>query len=428
MAVGAMTSVSFLAAGSAFAAGFEKTIQWGGRQAGVAGIAVPYVQGADALFFNPAGLVSDRVGQEMSLNVSPTNSQAKAPINNSNTLIESNAVTSTPFGLIYGATLDENIGFGIGGFSSAGTRADYGNVDFAGNGTPGPELKSDIRVTEISAGVGYKVAEDLKLGLALRYVQTEADISLANRTALGFPGGEIANVKLTGLKHTETLAFRLGAQYRLSESTELGLAFRSEVNIEAKGRSTRAGFTQAGNANFAALTQAENDATVYTTLPMQLNLGGLHKIDEDWTVMAEYGWTQYSRVGDIRVTGPAVSGQSNIQTGWWDQHVLRLGGEFGGLAAPIRFGYAYTSQVVPGERALPTLSPPGAGHSLTVGSGYDFKIGEQTLSLNGAFEYSTVSGDSNGTAAGTTGVGTDTRAGTFSGRAMAAHLGVSYLF
>jgi hypothetical protein len=64
---------------SANAAGFEKSIVWGGRSSGVAGIATPYIQGADALYFNPAGLAGDKEGQTLSFNISPTQSSFKGP-------------------------------------------------------------------------------------------------------------------------------------------------------------------------------------------------------------------------------------------------------------------------------------------------------------------------------------------------------------
>ena len=54
---------------------------WGGDTSGVAGIATPYIQGSEAVYFNPAGLANDKAGaQDVSLNVSPTMAVWKAPI------------------------------------------------------------------------------------------------------------------------------------------------------------------------------------------------------------------------------------------------------------------------------------------------------------------------------------------------------------
>src|SRR5690554_2535709 len=99
----AAVSVPFMA-GEAIGGGYEKSIMWGGRTAGVAGIATPYIMGSQALYFNPAGLVSENVGQDISFNISPTWSQFKGPINNTNDQVTSERQLTTPFGVIYGAT------------------------------------------------------------------------------------------------------------------------------------------------------------------------------------------------------------------------------------------------------------------------------------------------------------------------------------
>jgi len=104
-----------------WASGYEKSIVWGGRSAGLAGIATPYMQGSQALYFNPAGLVSDKVGQDVSLNLSPTWSQFKGPINDSSAQSTSDRKMLVPFGAMYGMTVNENLGFGVGVYVSGGS-------------------------------------------------------------------------------------------------------------------------------------------------------------------------------------------------------------------------------------------------------------------------------------------------------------------
>src|SRR4051812_13441628 len=117
------TGLSLLVSSQLFAAGFEKSISWGGQTSGVAGIGSPYIQGSQALFFNPAGLASDRVGQDVSFNISPTSPTFTGPINNANYVETSQNTIITPFGLIYGNTLTEHLGIGIGAFVSGGSKA-----------------------------------------------------------------------------------------------------------------------------------------------------------------------------------------------------------------------------------------------------------------------------------------------------------------
>ncbi|MBN8539388.1 MAG: outer membrane protein transport protein [Deltaproteobacteria bacterium] len=420
-----------LMSSTADASGFEKSIVWGGRSSGVAGIATPYIQGADALYFNPAGLAGDKEGQTLSFNISPTQSTFKGPINNANDTSESAAKLLTPFGLIYGNTLNDKVGFGIGAFVSGGANANFQDVTF-GNSSYKAEVKTDLQILEVSAGAGYKVDENLKLGLAWRVVMAQADFSFVRRAAAVSPFTTL-NAKLTGLKDTQSVAFRAGAQYKVDEATELGLTFRSEVNFAATGKVGVTAFSPLGGG--PTVLSNDVDATAKTTLPMAVTLGAIHKLSDEWNLLGEYSWTQYSRIGEIVVESAAFSTTGNrtaLLTDWRDQHNLRVGAEYLAMAWPIRYGYGFTSTVTNSDYARASFTPPGPAHTLTLGTGKDFAIGEQgeqALRFDAGFEYTMVSADSsNGAAAGTQTAGSDTRAGTYSVSAYAAHLGLTYAF
>lgn len=424
----AIVAIGFtgLMGSTANAAGFEKSIVWGGRSSGVAGIATPYIQGADALYFNPAGLAGDKEGHSLSFNISPTQSSFKGPINNQNTESQTAAKLLAPVSLIYGNTLNEKWGFGIGAFVSGGANAVYDDVRFFTNQTVGAEVKTDLSILEVSAGAGYKVDENLKLGFSWRMVMAQANFAFVTRQATT----AIVNTKLTDLKDTQSVAFRAGAQYKLDEKTELGLTFRSEVNFAANGKVQ---LNAINPATGVTSTLASNvDATARTTFPMAITLGGIHKLSEEWNLLGEYAWTQYSRIGEIVVESAAFSTTGNrnaLKTDWRDQHNVRVGAEYLAMAWPIRYGYGYTSTVTNSDYARATFTPPGPAHTLTLGTGKDFAMGEQNLRFDAGLEYTMTSGDStNGAAAGAGGAGTDTRAGTYSVSAYAAHLGLTYAF
>ncbi len=421
--------VAIFSSTAAFGAGFEKSIVWGGRSAGLAGIATPWVQGAEALYFNPAGLVSDKAGRSVIFDVSPTSSQFKGPINNNNDESVSERKLSTPLALIYGATVSEKLGYGVGAFVSGGAQAFYNDVDFSAATGYKSELKTDLQIAEISAGVGYKVAEDFKLGLAWRFVTAQADFSFVKRS--GSPTAtSFVNAKLTGLKDTEAVAFRLGGQYKLNESTELGFGFRSEVNFEASGKVSGQVVSPATALAAANPAIAEADATARTTFPMAFTLGASHKLNEELNLFGEYSWTQYSRVGEIPIqTTSATIGNTSLLTDWRDQHSLRFGGEYLALAWPVRFGYGFTSTVTNPDYARATFTPPGPAHTLTVGTGNVVKMDENELKYDFGFEYTMTSGDvGDKAAAGTATAGRDIRNATYSAFAYILHLGLAYLF
>lgn len=170
-----------LLSATAYASGYEKAIMFGGRSAGIAGIASPYIQGPLALYFNPAGLVSDKEGHAVNADISALQSRFKGPIDNTNEPIESDKKLLTPFGVFYGITTDPKMGFGFGVYSSAGSQAKFENLTI-GN-TTGNKVETDLQVVEVAGGFGYRLMPNLKVGAAYRILMTSGNFSFVTRTA-----------------------------------------------------------------------------------------------------------------------------------------------------------------------------------------------------------------------------------------------------
>ncbi len=414
-----------LVAGSAAASGFEKSIPWGGRTAGLAGIGTVDQEGAAALYFNPAALAGKSAGQDVFFSVSPTQAQFKGPITNTNEQITGVATLTTPFALIYSATVDETWGFGVGGFVSGGANAKFTDIEWVANGAYKPEVKTDLRIFELSAGAGYRLNDKWRLGAAWRMVVAEADFSFVRRAN----AAATANAKLTGLKNTQSAAFRVGATYDHSEDTQIGLNFRSEVNFSASGRMSSTVFLNSTGAVVSAQSVTDTDATAETSFPMALALGLRQKLNEGWTFFGEYALTKYSKINEIKLTSSGTPTlNTNLATEWKDQHNLRLAAEMAG-DWPLRFGYGYTSTVTDGSLARASFTPPGPAHTLTVGTGQSYN---ENLRVDGAFEYTTVSGDGGSAASGetnpTTNAKVDARNGSYAANAMVVHFGLTYGF
>jgi len=417
--------IAFASGSAAFASGYEKAIMFGGRSAGIAGIASPYVQGPQSLYFNPAGLVSDKQGHAVDADLTGLQSQFKGPIDNTNAPIESEKKTLTPFGVFYGITTDEKMGFGFGVYTSAGSQAKFENLTI-GN-VSGNKVETDLTVVEVAGGVGYRIMQGLKVGVAYRILMSSGAFSFVQRNPAA-PTNAIVNAEVKDLKGQDYMSYKIGAQYDLSENTKIGLSYRSQTDLVLKGK-----FGGMVNTPTTDLAIDENDATVKTTLPQAVTLGVAQKFGAAWNTYAEYVWTQYSRVEHVTLDGKlSRSGGTNIGTvadapdleqGWHDQHQVKLAGEYAGFGMPIRFGYIWTSQVTNDDFARASFTAPGNAHTVTLGTGYAFN---EKMSLDGALDYTTVKGEGNGSAAGvTTG---DIRQGEHTTTAYALHLGFSYAF
>lgn len=417
------TAMNLGIASQAMASGFEKSVPWGGRSAGVAGIATPYIQGSEALWFNPAGLVSDKQQQDISFNISPTWSKFEGPVYTAQGGVKQatgKQTLITPFGLIYGNTPTENFGFGIGGYVSGGANAVFEDLDFSPR-VIRPGIKTKIQIIELALGAGYKVTPELKLGASYRIA-----FVTANFAALAYDipaAGAIVDVTSGDLTDTKATGFKLGAQYQAAENVRLGLTFRSDIQFEAKGD-----FTAEADTGGATTTKtASSSVTARSRLPMAITAGGQWDVvPNEWRLLGEYAFTNYSKVDRIALEGtiPGVGALRDIETHWKDQHNVRVAGEYLGMMMPIRVGYIWTNQVTDAGYARPTFTPPGAAHTFTIGTGYAVNIMDQPLQLDIAGEYTRVTGD--GDAASPQ--AKSSPEGEYKTNAYALHFGATYAF
>lgn len=418
-------------ASQALAEGYEKGVMWGAHSGGEAGIATTWIQGADALNFNPAGLATDKPGKSVGLSLSPTWVQFSGPINFNNDNVTSSQALVMPAALNYSQSIGESIGVGIGYYTSAGSKAIYNGVDMLGGRTA--NVKTDLTVNELALGAGYKLNDQWKFGASVRYVMAQA--SFAFVVPLAADGSFYSDLGLDGTSGS-ALAFKVGTQFSPTSRTHYSLVFRSEATLNLAG--SYSGFVQ-GAYNQSSLIG--NSAVAHTALPMAITLGAQQDY-EKWRALFEYVYTQYSRVSEIAVSGATTTAGSVTGIGvapvngvhallnWHDEHQVRLGGEYIGYSWPIRFGYVFTSAVVDPTYARANLTPPGVAHTLTLGTGQDFAIASNHLTFDSALEYTMSSGTNTGLNAGQAldSNGGFTRSGTETASAYGIHLGVGYTF
>jgi long-chain fatty acid transport protein len=405
----------------AHAAGLEKNIFWSGRYVGQGGAAVASGRGAESLFWNPAGLAGI-TGAEANLNFSPTISKYKGPIVGVAT--ESNSMFSPIASAFASYGMSDKWTIGAGYYLSGGSRAVYEGVDFTALDPTlslKPNLKNDVAITEFSLGTAYEVMPGLRLGAAWRIVHVAADLG-----SVATAGGALLGVEFNGLSATEYGGFRVGAQYAPPGSAwGVGATWRSAVDFAAKTNSSGKVETlgNVGSADPADLTGSET--TVAATFPMQIGLGGYYDFSpKKFRFLAEYVWTEYRVDQKLDYTGsvtlPASLGGTTVPLSdttldWSNLFNVRAGFEYGlSELSELRWGYVYTSQVTPANRASALFAAPGPGHSLTLGAGT--LVCDGKLGLDGALEYSWDAGTPEGAT-------TEVKV-----TAMAAHLGATYRF
>lgn len=391
---------------NASAAGYEKAVMWSGRYGGMAGAATAQVEGAQGLFFNPAGLAAgDRLGLELSGQFSPTIARFSGPITVPNVSVDGKWTFSPVFGGLANYRPTQRFGVGAGLFVSGGTNADFSAVNLTGFG-PGfadfhPEVKAYLYVLEASLGASYELFEGFRVGASWRvtFVNAELD-SIAPVFAPGSPApAAVASIGLKDLKDTNFGGFRAGFQYAAKKGTwGFGATVRNGITFTADGKLNSSIFPSGGP---AAAQLPQTDASASSVFPWKYSFGVfVAPLSKKLLISLQYDFANYGADRNLVLSGtiplpPTAGGPRplpSITQQWNGQHNARIGGEYTGVGKwAFRAGYAFTSTVTPKEFARPTFAAPGTGHTFTAGLGYRFM--EERLRTDLAGEYSFDSGN-----------------------------------
>ncbi len=369
------------------------------------------MSGADALYFNPAGLSSVK-GKEVTINVSPTFSQAETPVHSADLSHESDRVTKFPSAVMGAMKINEKMGVGIGLYTAGGTSVDHGDVDFSSVSSEfapyRPVMKSNLEIIELGLGAGYKLNQNWSVGAAWRATMVSGGFSDAKVTESS--GGTpllLSGTELKDLEDEKFSGFKVGAQYLSDDkSWGIGFAWRTRVEFTGEGTSSVAyALTTTGNAAILSgagtagvrVNGTGGDASLTSELPQQITLGGHYVLNKEWTLFSEVTWTEYSKNEKLEIDGNVTtfttSAIPDVAQNWKDQYNYRIAAEYSGWEKGLlRFSYVLTSRVISEQAATPTFSAPGSGHTVVVGMGNALS---ENLFLDSALEYSWNTGSGN---------------------------------
>ncbi len=200
--------------------------------------------------------------------------------------------------------------------------------------------KAELKTLSLMPSVAWRASDQLSLGAALNLIKTEAtlrsavDFGTVCFAAIGPTGCAGAGILPQGADGTATikgsswdLGFQLAAHLRPADGTRIGLQYKSRMRPEVSGDARFANPTLPGP--FAALTQtpATSNGGIRSTLelPESVTLGLAQALNTDTELVAEYAWTRWSRLQDLRIR--FANGAPDLVTrfGWQDTHKFGLG-------------------------------------------------------------------------------------------------------
>lgn len=355
-----------LFSGSAFSSSFALIEQSVSGMGSAYAIGSAGIDDASTLFFNPAGM-SRLPGTNLSAGLQIVNSRVDidasakynpvfggAPILDTNTGAPSSSTNTdltaaVPAGYITHQYSDR-LWTGLAVNAHFGLKTDYDD-NWVGRYHAN---ESELTTIDLNPSVAFKIND--KTTVALGVSAMYADGKLTNTIDAGLldtlnggdnivpgvtfpPGGFDLNAKLEG--DDWGFGYNVGVLLEPSDSTRLGLHYRSKIDLDIEGDSTTTGPS--------GFPTSVVGAKLPLTLPSSVSVSGYHALNSQWAVMADWTWTEWSKVKHVDIT-LASGRQSNNAWLYNDSNRYSIGTEYRHSAAwKFRAGVALDNTPVPSD-------------------------------------------------------------------------------
>ena len=245
--------------------------------------------GASAAYFNPAGIVGVAEQVEVGVhyikpdvtvtNDGSTSQPVPGPLNFFS--LANAAVTGTntvkPYdgklvpNAHYVKPIDENTAFGLAIGAPYGFSNDYGANPF----NKVDNKKVDLSVIELTSSLAKKISDTSSISFSLIYQTLDVEQKVASAA------GDV-----TQTADGSEIAFGIGYQRDLSDSTTVGASYKSQSTLGLTGKLDGGVYSNAG-------------ITLDFDLPSIFALGLAHQLNEKTRVFADvthYGWSAYEKL------------------------------------------------------------------------------------------------------------------------------------
>ena len=347
-----------------------------GLGAKAASMATAFVAIADdpsAILHNPAGLTNLQGTQiyggvtAMNISTKYENLSGASEKSKPHTFIIPNMFITSDF-------KQKDMAFGLGIFSPYGiggkTWSDWGLTRYI-------STESYIGTIAINPNFAWKPIPTFSIGIGIDYVFAQGKSRrMINQQALGAPDGKFEFEGNGG-----GWGFNVGFLYAVTEKVNLGLTYRSRVDVKQCGTIKLEGIAPPLRPLFGGAAY-ETDAETTLHFPDNISLGIAFRPSDRWTIGMDaewYDWTCFSKNRlDIEREVPAA-GFTDVSTdlGWKYQWFFKFGVEYA-LQKDLflRGGYLYAISPVP-DRTLSPDNPDSNQHNFAFGMGY--KTGKITI-------------------------------------------------
>jgi long-chain fatty acid transport protein len=244
-------------------------------------------------------------------------------------------------------------------------------------------LKSAVQTISINPSIALKASDRVSLALGVSAMHLDGEFTNAidfgtlNQIpamagglggALGAAGPGQADGRSVIDGGSWGFGFNVGALFELSDATRVGLHYRSEVQQEIKGD---VAFSLPAPALAAVFSNADVAADI--TLPASASISGFHRLNDQWAMMADYTWTGWSSIPELRFDF-ANNLPDNVTTfNWKDTSRVSVGTRYrpSGSGWTYRFGLAYDESPVRDAQTRTPRLPDNDRIWVALGAGFE---------------------------------------------------------
>lgn len=348
------------------AEGYAVNVQ-GVKQTGMGHVGTALNFDASSMQWNPGALAT--LDQKYSFSVGGFATLIKTEYTGAAGVEETDNPTGTPFYLYGSMKVNDKLALGLGVYTPFGNKVDWGKE------WSGKYLIQDIslKAIYIQPTISYKLADWISVGAGLNIVYGEFDLNRNFPVLNPADGSYIAdgNVNLKGDKIK--YGYNLGIFLQPNEKLNIGLSYRSQVDIDLDYSEGEADFTLPSS--LAPFAGAFPDGGISATLPLpaSFNIGLTYEISEKWLVSADVNfvkWDEYKSLDFDFENDPAGVLDSKSLRNWDNTMIYRIGAQYSANEKlDLRAGFYYDE--TPTNKNYYTPETPGADKiGLSVGASY----------------------------------------------------------
>lgn len=289
-----------------------------------------------------------------------------------------NAGGVIPSGGLYGVySILPDLKVGASVNSYIGGNLDYGN-DWVGRYYT---TKAEILTFNFNPVFAWRVLPWLSFGggFSVQWAQ------LTSRAAVNNPLDRRPDGSLKYEDDSVGFGGNLGFLFEIDERTRIGVTYRSEVDQSFDDVPKFAGLGPLLQAALQRSGILGSSLGISTSIPQEVMLSGYRQVTDDFALMANFGWQNWSHFGNYSVSLASVPPRAlSVESGFQDTFHGALGAHYR-LNEPtlLQVGFAYDSSAVDEANRGPALP---VDRQLRVAAGVQYDLTEH-YRLGLAYEY-----------------------------------------